>query len=52
MSVIVLEGGAIVVTLLAAREMRRQQFSWRFVLTSSLIMLAVFTVMIVTWRGR
>ena len=52
MSVLVLEGGAVVVTLLVAMEMRRQQMSWRFVLTSSLIMLAAFTAMIVTWRGR
>jgi len=52
MSVIVFEGAALVVTLLVAREMRRQQFSWRFVLTSSLVMLAAFTAMIIMWRGR
>ena len=52
MSIIVLEGGALIVTLLAAMEMRRQQMSWQFVLTSSLIMLAAFTIMIITWRGR
>ena len=52
MSVIVLEGCAVVVTLLAALEMRRQHLSWRFVLASSLMMLGVFSVMIITWRGR
>ena len=52
MSVIVLEGGAVVVTLLVAREMHRQTFSWRVVLMSSLIMLAAFTAMIMMWRGR
>ena len=52
MSVIVLEAGAVVVTLLVAREMRRQRFSWRFVVISSLIMLAAFTAMIMMWRGR
>lgn len=52
MSVIVFEAGAVVVTLLVAREMRRQKFSWRFVLMSSLILLAAFTAMIMMWRGR
>ena len=52
MSVIVFEGAAVVVTLLVAREMHRQQFSWRFVLISSVILLAAFTVMIIMWRGR
>jgi len=52
MSVLVLEAGAVVATLLAAREMRRQQFSWRFVLITSSIILAAFTAMIIAWRGR
>ena len=52
MSVMVLEGGAVVVTLLAAMEMRGQELSWRFVLTSSLMMLGLFTAMIITWRGQ
>jgi hypothetical protein len=52
MSVLVfVEGAAVVVTLLAAMEMRRHH-SWRFVLTSSMIMLAAFTAMIMMWRGR
>ena len=52
MSVIVVEGAAVVVTLLVAMEMRRQKFSWGFILTSSVIMLAAFTAMIMMWRGR
>jgi hypothetical protein len=52
MSVIVFEGAAVVVTLLVAREMRRQQFSWRSVLISSLSVLAALTAMIMMWRGR
>ena len=52
MNVIVFEGAAVVVTLLVAMEMRRQRFSWRFVLTSWVIMLAAFTAMIIMWRGR
>jgi len=52
MSVILFEAAAVVVTLLVAREMHRQKFSWRFVLISSLILLATFSVMIIMWRGR
>jgi hypothetical protein len=48
----VLEGGAVVVTLLVAMEMRRQRLSWRFVVTSALIIFAAFSLMIITWRGR
>ena len=51
MSPIVLECGAVVVTLLIAREMRRQQQSWRAVLAVSLIALGVFTAMILSWRA-
>jgi hypothetical protein len=50
-SAIVLEVGAVIVTLLIAREMRRQQRSWRVVIVSSLVTLAVFTAMIFSWRA-
>lgn len=51
MSPLALEIGALVVTLLIAMEMRRQQQSWRAVLATSLIALGVFTAMIVSWRA-
>jgi hypothetical protein len=51
MSSMVLESGAILVTLLIAIEMRRQQQSWRTVLVSSLVALGIFTAMILSWRA-
>ena len=52
MSFLVLEGGAVVFTLLFAMEMSRQRQSWRAVLISSLTVLGTLTVMIALWRGR
>jgi hypothetical protein len=51
MTSMVLESGAILVTLLIAIEMRRQQQSWRTVLVSSLVALGIFTAMILSWRA-
>ncbi len=51
MNFIVLESGAVILTLLVAMEMRRQQLSWRSVLIRSLIVLGVLTAMIAMWRG-
>ena len=51
MSLLLLEGGAVLVTLLIAIEMRRQQQSWRVALATSLLALAVFTAMILSWRA-
>jgi hypothetical protein len=52
MSFIVLESGAVVLTILIAMEVRRQRFSWRSVLLCSLVILGTLTAMIVMWRGR
>jgi len=51
MTFMLLEGGAVVVTLLVALEWRRQQLPWRRVVIRSVIMLGVFTAMIGAWRG-
>jgi hypothetical protein len=51
MSFIMLEIGAVVVTLLAGLEMRRQRVPWRSVLVRSAIVLAVLTTLIGLWRG-
>ena len=52
MTFMMLEGGAVVLTLLVAMEMRRQQLSWRSVLIGALIVLGALTAMIAMWRGR
>ncbi len=52
MSFMVLESGAVVLTLLVAMEMRRQRLSWRAVLIRSLLVLGALTTMIAMWRGR
>jgi hypothetical protein len=52
MTFTMLEGGAVVLTLLIAMEMRRQRRSWRTVLLSAVTVLATFTAMIMMWRGR
>lgn len=52
MSFMVLESGAVIVTMLVALEMRRQRLAWRSVLVRSLGVLGVLTAMIVMWRGR
>ncbi len=46
-----LETAAVVLTLLAALEMRRQQRSWQFVVVTSVALLGALTVMIAIWRG-
>jgi len=48
----ILESGAVLLTLLIAMEMRRQQMSWRSVLLCSLAVLGTMTAMILMWRGR
>jgi hypothetical protein len=48
----VLETGAVIATLLVAREMRRQGLSSRAVVLGSLVVFATFTAMVVMWRGR
>jgi len=52
MTFIVLESGAIMLTLLTGWEMRRQQVSWQRVLVRSLIQIGILTAMILMWRGR
>lgn len=52
MSMLVLEAGVVVLTLLVALEMRRQRFSWSAILIGSLIVLGALTATIVMWRGR
>ena len=52
MSFMVLESGAVVLTLLVAMEMRRQRLAWRSVLIRSLLVLGALTAMIAMWRGR
>jgi hypothetical protein len=52
MSLMVLESGAVILTLLVGWEMRRQQLAWRSVLIRSLILLGILTAMIAMWRGR
>lgn len=51
MSFMVLESGAVILTLLVVWELRRQQRSWRSVVVYSLIMLGVLTALIIAWRG-
>ena len=50
-SFLMLEGGAVIATLLVAREMRRQGLSSRAVSVGALLIFATFTAMIVMWRG-
>jgi len=52
MTFMVLESAAVILTLLVAMEMRRQQLSWRSVLIGSLTVLGALTAMIAMWRGR
>jgi hypothetical protein len=52
MTFIVLESGAIMLTLLTGWEMRRQQVSWQRVLVRSLIQIGILTGMILMWRGH
>lgn len=52
MTFMILEAAAAIVALLVAFEMRRQGFSWLSVIVRSLVVLAVFTGVIVMWRGR
>jgi hypothetical protein len=52
MTFMMLESGAVVLTLLIAMEMRRQRLSWQSVLVGSLIVLGALTAMIAMWRGR
>jgi len=52
MSFMELESAAIILTLLIAREMRRQRLAWRSVLIRSLGVLGALTAMIAMWRGR
>jgi hypothetical protein len=52
MTFILLEAGAIILTLLTGWEMRRQQVSWQRVLVRSVIQIGILTGMIVMWRGH
>jgi hypothetical protein len=52
MSFTVLEGVAVILTLLVAMEMRRQRLAWRSVVIRALGVLGVLTIMIAMWRGR
>jgi hypothetical protein len=52
MSFVMMESGAVILTLLMALEMRRQQLPWRRVVVRSLIALGILTGMIALWRGR
>ena len=51
MTLILLEGGVAILTLLAGAEMRRQQVPWRTVVVRSLIVFAGLTGAILLWRG-
>jgi hypothetical protein len=51
MSFLVLECGAVILTLLAVLEMRRQRTPWRSVVIRASVVLAVLTATIVAWRG-
>ena len=52
MSFMVLESGAVVLTVLVAMEMHRQRLSLRSVFLGSLTVFGTLTAMIVMWRGR
>jgi hypothetical protein len=52
MTFVILESGAVVLTVLVAMETRRQRLSWRSVFLRSLIVLGSLTAMIVMWHGR
>ena len=49
---IMLESGAVALTILIALEMRRQRMTWGSVFLRSLVVLGAVTCMIVMWRGR
>mgnify|MGYP007080211415 CR=1 FL=1 len=51
MNFLVLESGALILTLLAVLEMRRQRTPWRGVVLRAAIVLAVLTATIIAWRG-
>ena len=52
MTFVMLESGAVILTLLMGLEMLRQKVPWRSVMIRSVIALSILTAMIVMWRGR
>jgi hypothetical protein len=52
MSLVLLEGGAAVLALLVALEMRREQRPWQSVLLSAVTVLVLLSAMVLTWRGH
>jgi hypothetical protein len=51
MSFVILESGALILTLPVGWEIRRQRLPWRSVLVRSLIMLGVLSALIGMWCG-
>jgi len=52
MTFVMMESGAILLTLLAGWEMRRQRVPWQSVAIRSVLVLAVLTATIAMWRGH
>lgn len=52
MTFVMMESGALILTVLMGLEMRRQNVPWRSVAVRSLITLGILTAIIVMWRGR
>lgn len=52
MTFVMMESGAVILTLLMGLEMRRQKVPWRSVVVRSVIALGILTAMIAMWRGR
>lgn len=51
MAFVILETGALILTILIGMEMRRQNVPWRSVAIRLLIVGVVLTAMILMWRG-
>lgn len=51
MTFVMMESGAIILTLLMGLEMLRQKVPWRSVVIRSVIALGLLTAVIATWRG-
>jgi hypothetical protein len=51
MSFLLMETGVLLVVILIAWEMHRQQVSWPRVVVRSVLMFAGLTVLIAFWRG-
>ena len=48
---VMLESGALILTLMMGWEMHDQHMSWRSIVIRLLVVFSLLTAIIVTWRG-